>query len=77
MYFYILDFLFISLTSAKELLLKELWNPLPFCRKFLDRAGESNYQQVLNNLVTQGIVQAYHPLWDEKGHDCSVMTVPH
>ena len=62
-------FLFISLTSAKALLksINKNFGTLPFCRRYLDRAGESKYLLALNNLVAQGIVQDYPPLCDEIG----------
>ena len=60
---------FISLTSAKALLksINKNFGTLPFCRRYLDRAGESKYLLALNNLVAQGIVQDYPPLCDEIG----------
>ncbi|KAJ8585843.1 peptidase M24A, methionine aminopeptidase [Rhizopogon salebrosus TDB-379] len=59
----------LRLTSAKSLL-KSITNnfgTLPFCRRYLDRAGESKYLLALNHLVQQGIVQDYPPLVDAKG----------
>lgn len=60
---------FISLTSAKALLksINKNFGTLPFCRRYLDRAGESKYLLALNNLVAQGIVQDYPPLCDQQG----------
>lgn len=57
------------LTSAKSLLktINTRFNTLPFCRRYLDRAGESRYLLALNNLVAQGIVQDYPPLCDQRG----------
>jgi len=62
-------FLLISLTSAKSLLksINKNFGTLPFCRRYLDRAGESKYLLALNNLVSQGIVQDYPPLCDQLG----------
>ncbi|KAI5982736.1 methionine aminopeptidase 2-like protein [Pisolithus albus] len=40
---------------------------LPFCRRYLDRIGESKYLLALNHLVQQGIVQDYPPLCDAIG----------
>ncbi|KAJ1891334.1 Methionine aminopeptidase 2 [Kickxella alabastrina] len=40
---------------------------LPFCRRFLDRLGESHYYLGLKSLVDEGIVTAYPPLWDVEG----------
>ena len=68
-FLYKITFLFISLTSAKALLksINKKFGTLPFCRRYLDRAGESKYLLALNNLVTQGIVQDYPPLCDQQG----------
>ncbi|KAJ7651686.1 peptidase M24, structural domain-containing protein [Mycena polygramma] len=40
---------------------------LPFCRRYLDRLGESKYLLALNHLVAQGIVSDYPPLYDQIG----------
>ncbi|KAG2088227.1 peptidase M24, structural domain-containing protein [Suillus cothurnatus] len=59
----------LRLTSAKSLL-KSIGNnfgTLPFCRRYLDRVGETKYLLALNHLVQQGIVQDYPPLCDAKG----------
>ncbi|KIJ66191.1 hypothetical protein HYDPIDRAFT_174360 [Hydnomerulius pinastri MD-312] len=59
----------LRLTSAKSLL-KSITNnfgTLPFCRRYLDRVGESKYLLALNHLVQQGIVQDYPPLCDAQG----------
>lgn len=59
----------IRLTSAKSLLRTVTTNfgTLPFCRRYLDRIGESKYLLALNHLVQQGIVQDYPPLCDSIG----------
>jgi len=59
----------LRLTSAKSLLktINKHFGTLPFCRRYLDRLGESKYLLALNNLVSQGIVQDYPPLCDQKG----------
>ncbi|KAF9531898.1 peptidase M24A methionine aminopeptidase [Crepidotus variabilis] len=59
----------LRLTSAKSLLksINKNFGTLPFCRRYLDRAGESKYLLALNNLVAQGIVQDYPPLCDQLG----------
>jgi len=59
----------LRLTSAKALLksINKNFGTLPFCRRYLDRAGESKYLLALNNLVAQGIVQDYPPLCDQRG----------
>lgn len=40
---------------------------LPFCRRYLDRIGETKYALALKNLVDSGIVESYPPLVDIKG----------
>lgn len=59
----------IRLTSAKSLLrtITTNFGTLPFCRRYLDRIGESKYLLALNHLVQQGIVQDYPPLCDSIG----------
>ncbi|KAG1749739.1 methionine aminopeptidase 2-like protein [Suillus paluster] len=59
----------LRLTSAKSLLksISHNFGTLPFCRRYLDRVGESKYLLALNHLVQQGIVQDYPPLCDAKG----------
>ncbi|KAF9567817.1 peptidase M24A methionine aminopeptidase [Agrocybe pediades] len=59
----------LRLNSAKSLLktINKEFGTLPFCRRYLDRAGESKYLLALNNLVNQGIVQDYPPLCDQLG----------
>ncbi|KAG9783389.1 peptidase M24A, methionine aminopeptidase, partial [Aureobasidium melanogenum] len=55
--------------SARSLLnvIKKNFGTLPFCRRYLDRLGQEKYLLGLNNLVSQGIVEAYPPLVDTKG----------
>ncbi|KAF8078985.1 methionine aminopeptidase 2-like protein [Lyophyllum atratum] len=59
----------LRLTSAKSLLksINQHFGTLPFCRRYLDRVGESKYLLGLNHLVAQGIVQDYPPLCDQRG----------
>jgi methionyl aminopeptidase len=59
----------LRLTSAKSLLksITKNFGTLPFCRRYLDRLGESKYLLALNHLVAQGIVQDYPPLCDTLG----------
>lgn len=59
----------LRLTTAKSLLnsINKNFGTLPFCRRYLDRAGESKYLLALNHLVQQGIVQDYPPLCDIPG----------
>ncbi|THV01412.1 peptidase M24A, methionine aminopeptidase [Dendrothele bispora CBS 962.96] len=59
----------LRLTSAKSLLntINKNFGTIPFCRRYLDRIGESKYLLALNHLVSQGIVEDYPPLCDELG----------
>ncbi|KAF8641103.1 hypothetical protein AX17_000746 [Amanita inopinata Kibby_2008] len=59
----------LRLNSAKSLLksITKNFGTLPFCRRYLDRVGESKYLLALNHLVAQGIVQDYPPLCDQRG----------
>jgi len=54
---------------AKSLLasIDRIFGTLPFCKRYLDRAGETKYALGLRNLVDSGVVQAYPPLCDIKG----------
>ncbi|KAJ4414775.1 Methionine aminopeptidase 2 [Neurospora sp. IMI 360204] len=59
----------LRLSSAKSLLnvITKNFGTLPFCRRYIDRLGQDKYLLGLNNLVSQGIVEAYPPLVDKKG----------
>ncbi|KAJ7043032.1 methionine aminopeptidase 2-like protein [Mycena alexandri] len=59
----------LRLTTAKSLLktINKNFGTLPFCRRYLDRLGESKYLLALNHLVTQGIVDSFPPLYDQIG----------
>jgi len=59
----------LRLTSAKSLLktINQNFGTLPWCRRYLDRIGESKYLLALNHLVQQGIVEDYPPLCDIPG----------
>ncbi|KZT08649.1 peptidase M24A methionine aminopeptidase [Laetiporus sulphureus 93-53] len=59
----------LRLNSAKSLLntINKSFGTLPFCRRYLDRVGETKYLLALNHLVAQGIVQDYPPLCDQRG----------
>lgn len=59
----------LKLTRAKSLLktINQNFGTIPFCRRYLDRLGESKYLLALNHLVQQGIVQSYPPLCDARG----------
>ncbi|KAJ2654388.1 Methionine aminopeptidase 2 [Coemansia sp. RSA 1200] len=56
-------------TVAKKLLstINKNFGTLPFCRRYIDRLGETQYYLGLKNLVDSGIVNAYPPLHDVKG----------
>ncbi|KAJ2476435.1 Methionine aminopeptidase 2 [Coemansia sp. RSA 2131] len=55
--------------SAKKLLqtITKNFGTLPFCRRYIDRLGESHYYLGLKTLVDSDIVMAYPPLCDTKG----------
>jgi methionyl aminopeptidase len=55
--------------KAKQLLntINKNFGTLPFCRRYLDRAGESKYLLALKSLCDNGVVEAYPPLCDIKG----------
>ncbi|KTW27037.1 methionine aminopeptidase, type II [Pneumocystis carinii B80] len=59
----------LRLARAKHLLatIEKVFGTLPFCRRYLDRIGETKYLLALNNLVNSGIVESYPPLVDIKG----------
>ncbi|XP_077450285.1 methionine aminopeptidase 2-like isoform X1 [Stigmatopora argus] len=59
----------VRLPRAKHLLnvVNENFGTLAFCRRWLDRLGESKYLMALKNLCDLGIVDPYPPLCDSKG----------
>eukprot|EP01116_Phalansterium_solitarium_P012863 TRINITY_DN2952_c1_g2_i1.p1 TRINITY_DN2952_c1_g2~~TRINITY_DN2952_c1_g2_i1.p1 ORF type:complete len:503 (-),score=249.51 TRINITY_DN2952_c1_g2_i1:344-1852(-) len=59
----------LRMAKSKELLshINKQYDTLPFCRKWLDRQGQTKYLAALKNLCETGIVQAYPPLVDVKG----------
>ncbi|RWR78649.1 methionine aminopeptidase 2B-like protein [Cinnamomum micranthum f. kanehirae] len=59
----------LRLPRAKQLLgtINKHFLTLAFCRRYLDRLGESKYLMALKNLCDAGIVQPYPPLCDVKG----------
>jgi len=59
----------LRLPRAKQLLncINENFGTLAFCRRWLDRAGQSKYLLALKSLTDAGIVDAYPPLCDIKG----------
>ncbi|PRP74764.1 hypothetical protein PROFUN_06625 [Planoprotostelium fungivorum] len=59
----------LRLPSAKSLLkhIDTTFGTLPFCRRWLDRGGQTKYLMGLKQLVDTGLVTAYPPLCDVKG----------
>ena len=59
----------LRLPKAKQLLgvIDRNFGTLAFCRRYLDRIGESRYLLGLRNLCDVGIIQPYPPLVDIKG----------
>ncbi|KAG6544406.1 hypothetical protein Mapa_014240 [Marchantia paleacea] len=59
----------LRLQRAKQLLgtIDKHFSTLAFCRRYLDRVGETKYLMALKNLCDQGVVQACPPLCDIKG----------
>jgi len=59
----------LRLPKAKTLLstITKNFGTLAFCRRWLDRAGETKYLMALKNLCDVGIVDPYPPLCDIKG----------
>uniref|UniRef100_G3NL20 Methionine aminopeptidase 2 n=1 Tax=Gasterosteus aculeatus aculeatus TaxID=481459 RepID=G3NL20_GASAC len=59
----------IRLPRAKHLLnvINENFSTLAFCRRWLDRLGESKYLMALKNLCDLGLIDPYPPLCDIKG----------
>ena len=56
-------------SRAKQLLhcINENFGTLAFCRRWLDRQGQTKYLGGLRNLIDSGLVQEYPPLCDIKG----------
>ncbi|XP_064384558.1 methionine aminopeptidase 2-like isoform X2 [Halichondria panicea] len=59
----------LRLQRAKSLLnvINQNFGTLAFCRRWLDRLGQTKYLMALKNLGDSGIVDAYPPLCDIKG----------
>jgi methionyl aminopeptidase len=55
--------------KSKQLLstINKHFGTLPFCRRYLDRIGETKYLLALRNLCDLGVVDPYPPLCDVKG----------
>ena len=61
--------LFFRLQRSKQLLntINQNFSTLAFCRRWLDRLGETKYLMALKNLCDSGIIDPYPPLCDIKG----------
>ncbi|XP_009133662.1 methionine aminopeptidase 2A isoform X1 [Brassica rapa] len=59
----------LRLPRAKQLLatINKNFSTLAFCRRYLDRLGETKYLMALKNLCDSGIIEPYPPLCDVKG----------
>ncbi|XP_077971996.1 methionine aminopeptidase 2-like isoform X2 [Styela clava] len=59
----------LRLPRAKKLLhiIGENFGTLAFCRRWIDRLGETKYLMALKNLCDSGVVDPYPPLCDIKG----------
>ncbi|KRX96345.1 Methionine aminopeptidase 2, partial [Trichinella pseudospiralis] len=59
----------LRLTRSKQLLhtISKNFGTLGFCRRWLDRLGETKYLMALKDLCDKGAVGAYPPLCDVKG----------
>lgn len=59
----------LRLARSKQLLytIKKNFGTLAFCRRWLDRLGETKYLMGLKDLCDKGIVEAYPPLCDIRG----------
>lgn len=59
----------VRLPKAKQLLntITKHFGTLAFCRRYLDRLGESKYLFALKHLTDQGIIDPYPPLCDVVG----------
>lgn len=67
----------LRLPRAKALLstIDKHFGTLAFCRRYLDRLGETKYLMALKNLCDAGVVDPYPPLCDNKG--CYVAQYEH
>jgi len=59
----------LRMTKSKQLwsLINKNFGTLAFCRRWLDRLGETRYLLGLKDLCDKGVVEAYPPLCDIKG----------
>jgi len=59
----------LRMTKSKQLwsLINKNFGTLAFCRRWLDRLGETRYLLGLKDLCDKGVIEAYPPLCDIKG----------
>ncbi|KAF6198466.1 hypothetical protein GE061_008214 [Apolygus lucorum] len=59
----------LRIQSSKSLLntINQNFGTLAFCKRWLDRLGQTRYQMALKDLCDKGVVEAYPPLCDIKG----------
>lgn len=59
----------LRLSGSKKLLgvINQNFGTLAFCRRWLDRLGQTRYLMSLKDLCDKGIVDPYPPLCDTKG----------
>ncbi|KAF2353467.1 Peptidase M24A methionine aminopeptidase subfamily 2 [Trinorchestia longiramus] len=59
----------LRLAKSKQLLsvINKNFGTLAFCRRWVDRIGETKYLLALKDLCDKGLVEAYPPLCDSKG----------
>jgi methionyl aminopeptidase len=59
----------LRLAKSKQLLsvINKNFGTLAFCRRWVDRVGETKYLLALKDLCDKGLVEAYPPLCDNKG----------
>ncbi|CAG8504812.1 42640_t:CDS:10, partial [Gigaspora margarita] len=64
-----IDSVTLRVKKAQSLLgtITKQFGTLPFCRRYLDRVGETKYALALKHLVDSGVVESYPPLVDVKG----------
>ena len=65
----VLIIIIIRLGKSKQLLnvINQHFGTLAFCRRWLDRLGQTRYLMALKDLCEKGIVAPYPPLCDQKG----------
>jgi len=68
----------LRMARAKSLLghINKRYDTLAFCRRYLDRDGETKYLMALKNLCEVGIIQPCPPLCDIKGSLSLNMNIP-